>query len=171
MRTWVLGLAAVLGGCATGGGPTAPLETTRAEPRAGIPLPTPQGETSLVVRAVEPGAPGREFTGVPCTAESTWFGASFTAPARLLFPDYGASAPVVRVSCADGVRSGTAESRPEASWNRGLGGWPAVGISVGTGDVSGVGVGVGWWGGGTGAMGGVPVVRYPDLRIPLDVTG
>jgi len=52
-------------------------------------------------------------------------------------------------------------------WNRGMGGWPAVGISVGTGDLSGVGVGLGWYGGGAGVSSGEPAVRYRDLLVPL----
>jgi hypothetical protein len=56
---------------------------------------------------------------------------------------------------------------PEAAWSGGVGGWPAVGISVGTGDLSGVGLGLGWYGGGVGAGSGVPVTRYRDLRIEL----
>jgi len=43
----------------------------------------------------------------------------------------------------------------------------SVGISVGTGSYEGVGVGVGWWGGGTGVSTGEPVVRYPEVRVPL----
>ena len=56
---------------------------------------------------------------------------------------------------------------PEAVWSRGVGGWPAVGISVGTGSNNGVGVGLGWYGGGAGVSTGEPVVRYPDVRVPL----
>jgi hypothetical protein len=73
----------------------------------------------------------------------------------------------VTVTCRSGTASGTAIAQPEALWQRGMGGWPAVGISVGTGDVGGVGVGLGWYGGGAGVQQGTPVVRYPELRVPI----
>ena len=85
----------------------------------------------------------------------------------VLFPDYGSQAPTVSVTCRAGNLSGTAISVPEAVWSRGVGGWPAVGISVGTGSNNGVGVGLGWYGGGVGVSTGEPVVRYPDVRVPL----
>jgi hypothetical protein len=74
----------------------------------------------------------------------------------------------VTVTCRSGAATRTAVAAPQAAWQGGLGGWPAVGVSVGTGNSSGVGVGFGWWGGGgVGAAGGVPVVRYPELRIVM----
>jgi hypothetical protein len=139
----------------------------RTEARPGVTLPLAGGEAQLVVRAVPAGVPNQELRGAACTASSPFFTAAFTSPAVVLMPDYGTSAPPVSVTCRSGTMSGTAVAQPEALWQRGMGGWPAVGISVGTGNVSGVGVGVGWAGGGVGTQGGQPVVRYPELRVPL----
>lgn len=136
--------------------------------RAGVTAPPAQGETQLVVRAVP--ATGQELPGATCRAEAAYFTADFTAPARLLIPDYGSAAPPVTVTCRSGSASGTATALPQAAWNGGLGGWPAIGVSVGTGNAAGVGVGVGWSGGGVGTASGVPVTRYNDLRVPIPST-
>jgi hypothetical protein len=141
--------------------------TTRVEPRPDVALPLAGGEAQLVVRAVPAGVSGQELRGADCRAESPYFTASFVSPAILLMPDYGNAAPPVTVTCRSGTASGTAIAQPEALWQRGMGGWPAVGISVGTGDVGGVGVGLGWYGGGAGVQQGTPVVRYPELRVPI----
>jgi hypothetical protein len=167
MQKLACGLLLVLAGCATQGALPPGMATVRAEPRAAD-LPLARGETRLVVRTVDAAAPGTEIPGASCRAESRYFTADFASPAVLLFADYGASAPTVSVTCQSGTRSGTAVSAPEAVWNRGAGGWPAVGISVGTGSNNGVGVGMGWYGGGAGASTGEPVVRYPDVRVPLE---
>ena len=82
-------------------------------------------------------------------------------------PDFGEAAPVVTVTCRSGATCGTAAAPPERAWSGGIGGWPAIGISVGTGDAEGVGVGLGWYGGGVGGSSGTPVVRYRELRVPL----
>ncbi len=136
-------------------------------PRSGVAAPLAQGETQLVVRAVPQGSTRQEIPGAACRAESAYFTADFTAPARLLLPDYGRAAPPVTVTCHNGAASGTATAMPEAAWSGGLGGWPAIGVSVGTGTAGGVGVGVGWAGGGVGATSGVPVTRYNELRVPV----
>jgi hypothetical protein len=120
------------------------------------------------VRAVPAAEPGQEYRGAACEAVSPYFTSRFAAPARVLMPDYGSAAPPVTVNCRAGAASGSATAAPEAFWSGGIGGWPAIGVSVGTGDLSGVGVGMGWYGGGTYGNGyGVPRVRYPDLRVPL----
>jgi hypothetical protein len=161
------GAALLLAGCVppTPAPPGAAM--TRAEPRPGVTPPLASGEAQLVVRAVPAGVPREELVGASCRAESPYFTASFTAPAVVLLPDYGSAQPPVTVTCRSGTTSGTAVAQPEAVWQRGMGGWPAVGVSVGTGDVSGVGVGLGWYGGGVGTQSGRPVVRYPELRVPL----
>lgn len=160
----VLGALLALGACAVPGGAPAGLASIRAEPRAGAEPPLARGETQLVVRAVAEGVPTQELVGASCRADSAYFTASFVAPAVVRLPDYGDRAPSITVRCSDGTRSGTAVARPEAVWQRGFGGFPVVGVAVGTGG-PGVGVGVGWQGGGTGA--GVPAIRYPELRVPL----
>lgn len=167
MRKLACGLLLIVAGCATPGPAPAGLATVRAAPRAAADVPLARGEARLVVRTVSAAAPAEEIAGASCRAESRFFTATFTSPAVVLFPDYGTGAPPVSVTCRAGAQSGTAVSAPEAVWSRGAGGWPAVGISVGTGDVSGVGVGLGWYGGGTGGTVGEPVVRYPDVRVPL----
>ena len=166
MRKLACGLLLIVAGCATPGPVPPGVTTVRAEPRAAD-LPLARGEARLVVRAVSAAAPSEEIAGASCRAESRYFTASFTAPAVVLFPDYGSGAPTVSVTCRAGASSGTAVSAPEAVWSRGAGGWPAVGVSVGTGSNNGVGVGLGWWGGGGGVSTGEPVVRYPDVRVPL----
>lgn len=168
MRHWLFGVVMGLGACAAGGMSDSSLPVVRTQPVSGATLPAARGEADLVVRAVSPGAPGQEIAGAACNARSPYFSASFNPPARLLIPDYGAAAPSVTVACEAGDAEGSVLVPPEAVWDGGLGGWPSVGISVGTGNSSGVGLGVGWWGGGYGGTAGVPVTRYPAVRIPLD---
>lgn len=166
MRRVALGLLIGLAGCA-GGVTDSSLPAIRPGPVAGATLPPAQGEAEIVVRAVSASAPGQEIAGADCTASSAYFTASFAPPARLLVPDFGAAAPTVTVACKAGSAAGSALVAPEAVWSGGVGGVPSIGISVGTGNRSGVGVGLGWWGGGVGANAGVPVTRYPAVRIPL----
>lgn len=168
MRRLLLGLLTGLAACAAGGtGSDASLPAVRPGPVKGATLPPAQGEAEIVVRAVQASAPGQDIAGASCTATSPYFAATFAPPARLLVPDLGAAAPTVTVTCEAGSARGSALVAPQAAWSGGAGGWPAVGISVGTGNRSGVGVGLGWWGGGVGATAGVPVTRYPAVRIPL----
>ena len=167
MRKLAFGVALLVAGCAANGPMPASVATIRAEPRASVQPPLARGEARLVVRAVPAATPSQEIAGATCRAESPYFTASFAAPAVLLFPDYGSQAPTVGVTCRAGTAEGTAVAAPEMVWNRGMGGWPAVGISVGTGDLSGVGVGLGWYGGGAGVSSGEPAVRYRDLLVPL----
>jgi hypothetical protein len=169
MRSTWLGLSAglILAGCVPPAAAPPGAAMVRVEARPGATLPLAGGETQLVVRAVPAVGTGQELVGAACRAESPYFMASFSSPAVLLMPDYGNAAPPVTVTCRSGSGTGTATAQPEALWQRGLGGWPAVGISVGTGDVSGVGVGLGWYGGGTGVQQGAPVVRYPELLVPI----
>lgn len=162
--------AAALLALAAGCSPTQPppnAATVPVTPRPGVAAPAAQGETQLFVRAVPAGSTRQEYPGASCRAETAYFTADFTAPARLLIPDFGTAAPPVSVTCRAGSATGTATAAPEAAWSGGLGGWPAVGVSVGTGTAGGVGVGVGWWGGGAGTTSGVPVTRYNELRVPL----
>jgi hypothetical protein len=155
----------LLAGCASAAPPGAAV--VRVAPRPGVEAPPARGETQLVVRAVSAAAPGQEVAGASCEAVSPYFAARFTPPARVLLPDYGSRAPEVTVTCRAGELSGAAAAAPQLAWSGGMGGWPAVGVSVGTGDISGVGVGFGWWGGGVGGSYGEPVVRYPALRVPM----
>jgi hypothetical protein len=163
-----LGALFVVAGCVAPAGPAPEgVASVRAEPRPGVAAPAARGETALLVRAVPAGAGGQELRGAACRAESAYFTADFQSPAQVLMPDFGEAAPVVTVTCRSGAASGTAAAAPERAWSGGLGGWPAVGISVGTGDVEGVGVGLGWYGGSVGGTSGTPVVRYRELRVPV----
>jgi hypothetical protein len=162
-------VALLLAGCAEMAPPGT--TTVRVEPRSDAEPPLARGETQLVVRAVSAHAPGREFPGAICDANSPYFASRFTAPARLLIPDYGSQTPEIMVSCEANGASGRATVAPQASYSGGGFGAPAVGISVGTGGGwngwggDGVGVGLSWWGGGGGY--GEPLVRYPALRVPM----
>jgi hypothetical protein len=158
----------LLAGCAAPGPGPADVQAVRAVPRASAtPAPPATGESRLTIRAVARDDAAREYVGAACVAETPWSRTELTAPALLLLPDYGAASPNVTVSCRSGDLSGTAVAAPEAAWSGGLAGWPAVGVSVGTGNSGGVGVGFGWWGGGVGTQSGVPVTRYRELRVPL----
>jgi len=165
MKLVVCGVVLALAGCVAGGGAPPGVTTVRAEARPGATLPLARGETQLVVRAVPAGAAGQELRGAACRAESPYFTAQFASPAMILMPDYGAAAPPVSASCRAGTASGTGVAQPEAVWSGGLGGWPAIGVSVGTGDVQGVGVGLGWYGGNVGGTQGAPVTRFRELRV------
>lgn len=171
MRALTLVAAVALAGCVAPGVAPPGVGTVQAERKANVAAPLARGETQLVVRTLAGpagSAGGQEVAGAACVAESAYFRAEFASPARVLLPDFGESAPPVTVTCRSGTATGSAVAAPQAAWQGGLGGWPAVGVSVGTGTSSGVGVGFGWWGGGgVGAAGGVPVVRYPELRIVL----
>jgi len=163
-----LGLAMMLAACVAPVGPAPEgVASVRAEPLPEVAAPVARGETSLLVLAVPADTRGQEIRGAACRAESAYFAAEFTAPAQLLMPDFGEAAPVVTVSCRTATASGSAAATPERAWSGGLGGWPVVGMSVGTGDAQGVGVGLGWYGGGVGGTAGAPVVRYRELRVAL----
>src|SRR5690606_33982849 len=103
MRYWIILAGLFAAGC-TPTPPTPGVPGVAATARPGVAAPPAQGETALVVRAVSATDPAREIAGAACVAESQYFSASFTAPARVLVPDFGASAPVVSVRCeADGA--------------------------------------------------------------------
>jgi hypothetical protein len=159
-------VAAAMAGCTIT--PSTPgVESVPVAPRPGAAIPEARGETALVVRAVPAGVAGQELLGAACVAESPYFTASFTTPARLLIPDYGSAAPVVTVNCRAGNAAGSLSAQPGQAWSGGLGGWPAIGVSVGTGSGGGAGVGCGWYGGGVGVSSGGGPGRYPGLRVPL----
>ena len=167
-KHWLLAVT-LTAACAPTGTPL-PEEPVRVAPTRGADWPAARGETALVVRAVSRDARGaqRELVGARCTAASPLYSAEFAVPARVLLPDFGPASPAVTVACRAGAAQGRAESRPELAGTGGFYGWPAVGISVGTGDVSGVGVGLGWYGGGAGWGSGTAAMRYPALRVVLE---
>jgi hypothetical protein len=169
MRPYLLG-ALLVAACAPRAITQPPATTVRMQPVPGVAVPLARGEARLDVVAITYDAQGRQIpiTGATCDARSPYFTADFTPPARLLFPDLGLSSPEIDVTCRSGEAVGRAISRPDWAWSGGYGGVvPSVGISVGTGNYSGVGVGLGWYGGGTGWSTGAPAIRYPALRVAL----
>lgn len=167
MRAWIWAAAIGLAGCVSPGMAPSGVGTVRAVPKPGVVAPPAQGEAQLVVRTAAAATPGAEIAGATCVAETPFSRVAFASPARVLMPDFGAQAPTVSVTCEAGAARGSATAAPVAAWQGGLGGWPAVGVSVGTGNAGGVGLGLGWYGGGVGGASGVPVTRYNELRVLL----
>ena len=167
-KFWLVAAALSLIGCANQGGQTAaPLVPSQLREGAG--MPPAWGVTQVAVRAyvTEVGAT-REASGAACELASPYSTASFTAPATVSVPDLGPQTPVLRISCSDGARRGVADVQAALrSTNGGLAGWPAIGVSVGTGGYSGVSVG-GFWGGGWGTSGpNVQQAVYPDAQVMM----
>jgi hypothetical protein len=149
--------------------------TVQTDTRRGADLPPARGETYLTVRTfvVEAGTE-REISGASCEAASDFSSAKFQSPARLALPDLGPQTPVVSVSCTDGTRRGTLAARARLQSGGGGGGYgqPAIGVSVGTGGYSSVGLSFGrFYGGGYGGAPQVQRAVYPELRIVLGQAG
>lgn len=166
MVRWCV-VAVALAGCVVTPASAPGVETVAVTPKPGVQAPPARGETALTVRSVPAGEAGTELRGAACVADAPYFSASFSTPARLLMPDYGSASPVVTVACRAGNARGTLAAQPTEAWSGGLGGWPAIGISVGTGSGGGAGVGFGWYGGSVGTSTGSTLVRYPELRVPV----
>lgn len=156
----------LLGACATSESAPPPPPTTQAVPRANTVMPPARGVTTVVVRTTPAGG-GAGGTGATCDLSSPYTTARFTAPATVAVPDLGSATPAVRVSCASGGLSGSAEAQPAMRVaDSGMSGWPAIGVSVGTGrGATGVSLG-GFWNGGWGGDTWTKVV-YPDLLVTL----
>lgn len=165
-QIWILGLLSIAGCAAPGGGASVSPGVVPAEITAGADLPPAQGETRTVVRTFsETGGQSREVSGATCTAVTPYSRATFAAPARIGLPDLGAQSPAVRVTCAQGALAGTIDVLPaRRPAQGGLGGWPAVGLSVNSGGGVSVGVG-GWWNAGRTAAS--PRTVYPEIRVLL----
>ncbi len=110
---------------------------------------------ALAVRAFVPGAEGwQEVTGARCRVTGgEFFRADLIAPARLIVPDLGPDAPVLRAECSGDGAAGAAAVAP-------VFGWPEEGRPAAVHRI--------WWGGGwwwgfekTGPM------RYPDLSVGM----
>lgn len=168
MRRTVLAAVLLAAGCS--GAADLPAPVVRPEVRPGLMLPPARAETEVELRTfVTEAGLIREVAGARCRLDSDAFTAAFTSPARLALPDLGQAAPVLAIVCTDGTRSGSADLRATLRGGRASGGWPAVGVSVGTGgrDV-GVSIGALWGGQGWGAR--EPLLAravYPDVRIEL----
>lgn len=164
-RGWIVALSLLAMGCAREAA-VSPPQMARPAVTPGLMLPPARAETALDLRSfvVEAGR-RREVTGATCALESAYFTGSFRTPARLVVPDLGPQSPVLSFACAAGPLRGTEAVRASLRGTSGLGGWPAVGISVGTGYRSDVGISVGtlWGGHAWGAQRAV----YPDARVEL----
>ncbi len=159
----VLGLAAC---AAEEAAPPPP--AVQAAARPGVTMPPAQGVMPLVVRAaVIEGGVGRQVTA-RCDLTSRYATARFSAPATVSLPDLGSATPPVTVNCAEGGLKGTGQATPALRTSEtGMSGWPAIGVSVGTGS-GGTGVSLGgFWNGGSGNGGSWTQVVYPDLLIAL----
>ncbi len=144
-------------------GPVAPpgASVVRSVAKAGAQPPLAQGEARLIVRTFA--AEGPEVRGAECLVDAPWFQARATSPAEVLMPAYGGQSPTLSVTCeANGARGQVAVA-PRSVLNQGYQSLPAVGVSVNSD--GGVGLGLGWYGGGYGA--GVPVVGYPEAQVVL----
>lgn len=124
--------------------------------------PPAQGETEIVV--VTTGVDGTARPGAACVARSVFARTEFAAPARLLVAHYGAASPEIEIRCRDADGEGSVSVAPRLAGAQGLGGWPAIGVSVNSG--GGVGVGMGWRGGSVAT--GVPMVLYPEARVVIN---
>lgn len=140
-------------------------ETVRAAARPGAELAAARGETDLIVRSFR-AADAAQLAGASCRVETPNVTAEVTSPARVLMPYYGENTPAATVTCELAGMTGRTEALAETGWSRGAGGWPAVGVSVGTGGYNdGVGVGLGWYGGSYNA--GEPSYRYAPADVYL----
>jgi hypothetical protein len=155
----LLGLAA----CAptTPDTPALPLVRADVAPEAAA---TAAGEARIPVRAISRSG---SSVAAECTAEGAGFNASFTAPAEVAVPSFGAASAPVTIRCAaDGAR-GARLAQPIARRENGIGGWPAVGVGVSSGGGSYVSLG-GFWNGGWGGGPQTYGVSYPAVDVPLE---
>lgn len=164
----LLAFGLALAGCAaqTLQGTPAPLAPSQM--RRDVAAPAAWGITQVEVRAfASSGGVASEVNGASCDLASPYSTAKFVAPATISVPDFGPATPPLRINCTQGGQKGTLDVFPQLRATNGAAGWPAIGISVGTGGYSGVSVG-GFWTGGMNTMG--PAVQqaiYPDARIMM----
>lgn len=166
-KTWANAILLLVAGCAGAERMPADADVVRATARPeASPALTAQGEIGLDVVTFSPD--GSEITGARCAAASSLFTAEVTTPGRILAPFYGPNSPAVSLTCTAGNATGSQTvGVGETRGGGGLGGWPAVGVSVNSGGYNngGVGVGLGWYGGGNGYS--APTYAYPTARIVL----
>lgn len=161
-RLMMMTVAIMIAGCAREQGLELPAATVRPTINAGLMLPPTRAETDFAVRTfARAGTTETEVAGTDCVLDSAYFTARFTAPARVALPDLGPQSPVVSIACAGEPGRGTTAIRARLA-NNDLS--PYVGVSVGTGRRSGVGV----------SLGGIFDVGrrqrpalYPDARVFL----
>jgi hypothetical protein len=151
----VLALAACAGGVRGGGGG---LPEVAMQARTDTVVPPGRGwRQGLAVRSFVIGADGQwqEVAGATCqVAGGDLYRAALVTPARLVLPDIGPDAPVIRADCAAGAARGADAVAPAY-------GWPAEGRPDPFNRV--FWNNNGWWWGfqKTGPL------RYPDLAVGM----
>ncbi len=161
----LLALGLGLASCASQTPGIAPAPLSPSQMRRDVVAPAAWGITQVEVRAfASSGGVASEVNGAECDLASPYSTARFIAPATISVPDFGAATPPLRITCAQGGQKGTLDVFPQLRSAPGGTGWPVIGISVGTGGYSGVGVGGFWTGGGGPA---VQQTIYPDARIMM----
>jgi hypothetical protein len=166
-------LCLLLGACAAGAPATPPPPLVQGASRPGVAQPPARGVTPLVVRtATVSGDAATDVAGATCELSSPYTQGRFASPASVAVPDFGAATPPVTVTCVSGSLRGSAVAQPATRVaDTGMSGWPAIGVSVGTGGGWGGGGGTavslgGFWNGGSGDGNWTQVV-YPDLLVTL----
>ncbi|WP_424932616.1 hypothetical protein [Amaricoccus macauensis] len=142
-------LCAFLAACTTNDGLPEGAPSVRSVPKPGVDAPSARGETRLAVRSFGPD--GQEVAGAACAVESTLFTAELVSPARVLMPYYGEASPEITVTCRSGDLSGEVQVAAVSERSSGGAAWPSVGLSVNSDGGVGVGVGLGYYGGRSGA--------------------
>lgn len=157
------GLALTLAGCGgggyhwgapNGGGRGLPEVRMSASQTVVVP-PGRDGARALALRTFVPGTDGwQEVSGARCRVTGgDYFRAQVVTPVRLVLPDLGPDAPVLRAECESGIARGAAAVAPDFPW-------PAETLASPAQRA--------WWGGGWwwGFQKSGPM-RYPDLAVAL----
>lgn len=117
--------------------------------------PGRDGARALALRTFVPGTDGwQEVSGARCRVTGgDYFRAQVVTPVRLVLPDLGPDAPVLRAECESGIARGAAAVAPDFPW-------PAETLASPAQRA--------WWGGGWwwGFQKSGPM-RYPDLAVAL----
>lgn len=156
----LLAAAALLAGCAEGPPVANVVKVSGAEFR------NVRGEADLTVRTFIAGEGVRqEVSGARCSLETSLYSTAFTTPARLLLPNFGPQSPELRLDCAAGEWSGSADVGIRTWWREPPGAYAGYGYGYRYGPYGPWGT-WGWPGYGPGYR-GVPESDYPDVRIEL----
>jgi hypothetical protein len=139
---------------AQGGGRGLPEVAMRATGSVVVP-PGRDTPAALAVRAFVPGPDGwQQVAGARCRVTGAdYFVADLVTPARLVLPDLGPDAPMLRADCTQGTARGSAVVAPVFPW-------PPEGHASAAQRV--------WWGGGWwyGFQKSGPM-HYPDLAVGM----
>ena len=138
----------------------------------GAPVASGEARIQVAATAMRDGAP--QAIAAECTAQGTGFSTTFAAPTTLAVPTFGQGTGGVRIACAADGLSGAVRAEPSVvRAGGGYGGWPAIGVGVGTGGDGGTSISVGgFFGGGGGWVGEQPyAIRYPAVEVLLSPGG